>query len=192
MSGLPVVLDVEGRLCVVIGGGRAGSLKAQALVAAGADLRVIDPGPLDPAPLDHARIDHRRRRWRAGDGDGAFLVVIATDDEAVNEAAAADAERQGALVLRADLPERGSVRFPAVLRAGRVTVAIDTDGASPTLAAWLRDRIADRSQGWAELADWATANRPVTTEQLARHHENMTGENLADKNLAGERAGAES
>ncbi len=41
----------------------------------------------------------------------------------------------------ADDPAACSVVLPAVARRGAVAVAISTDGTSPALASWLRDRV---------------------------------------------------
>lgn len=171
MSGLPVVLELEGRRCLVIGGGAGGRRKIETLLRAGASLVLITPeaGP-------YPGVTHLRRRWQPGDGKGFLLVVTATGDPEVDEAAATDAHAHGALVLRADHPERGDLRFPAVHRSGRVTVAVDTGGADPTLAAALRDRIARVEAGkWAELARWASENRPVSPAEARRRIDEVTG-----------------
>lgn len=177
MSGLPIVLDTGALHCVLVGCGGAGGRKLTSLLESGASVTVIDPHGIDSLPDLHVvhtagdRSTILRRRWRIGDSDGARLVVIATDDPAVNAAAADEARRAGSIVLRCDRPADGDLRLPAVHRRGRVTVAIDTDGASPTLSAYLRDEIALATHGWDELADWAAANRPITIDDLARHHD---------------------
>jgi siroheme synthase-like protein len=45
------------------------------------------------------------------------------------------------LVNSADGDRPGTVQLPAVIRRGRVTVAVATGGASPALAKWLSERI---------------------------------------------------
>lgn len=176
MNGLPIVLDMSGRHCVIIGAGRAGARKLTSVIESGASVTVIDPIGNDSIARDHVahsvgdRVQFWRRRWQKGDAADAFVVVIATDDPQVNEAAAIDAKQSGSLILRCDLPDAGDFRLPAVHRVGRVTLAVDTAGASPTLAAYLRDTAATITPGWAELADWAVVHRPVTSSDLAREH----------------------
>lgn len=161
---LPILLDVVSCHCVVIGGGKAGRLKAAALLAAGAIVTVIDP---KSAQIDGVK--QAVRKWQPGDSADSVITVIATDDPSINEAAAVDAAFHHSLVLRADRAEVGQIRFPAVHRRDDVTVTVDTTGASPTLAAYLRDKIAEQTKHWGTLADWARIHRPVTREEIAEH-----------------------
>ena len=81
--GYPVMLELSGRRCVVIGADAVREGKVEAMIAAGADdVLVVASGPADA--LDGlARIDGvavERRSWRAADLNGAFLVVAASRD----------------------------------------------------------------------------------------------------------------
>lgn len=99
---------------------------------------------IDPAPgaVPEAVGVHRvRRPFEADDVMGAWLVVAATGDEAVNEAVASAAERAGAWVTRADRPDGGGLAFAATMERGPVQIGVSTAGLSPSLARWIRDRI---------------------------------------------------
>lgn len=191
MSGLPVVLDVTGRRCVVVGAGVGGARKVTALLLAGASVTVIDPA-LSPAVAPPWIADHdgnapappvdvtvKARPWRSGDTDGALVVVIATDDPATNEAAAAEAQAGGSLVLRADRPAAGDLRLPAVERVAGLTVAVDSGGAAPAVAAVARTELttALRAEGerWDELGRWAAERRPVAAADVAARLAEMRG-----------------
>jgi precorrin-2 dehydrogenase / sirohydrochlorin ferrochelatase len=168
MSGLPVVLDVDRRPCLVVGAGRAARWKLAALVAAAAPVTVIAPR-LGDGVVPGTGVTVHRRAVRPGDTEGFGLVVVATDDAAVNAAVAAEAAGHGALVLRAD-GAPGDVRLPAVHRVGQLSIAVDTGGSSPALARWVRDRLAAGiPPHWAELARWAAVNRPRTADEIDRH-----------------------
>ena len=83
------------------------------------------------------------------------LVVAATDDEAVNEAAETAALETGALVNRTDVSgarDPGSVVVPATVDDDPVRVAISTGGQSPALAKALRQRIESAIDGAGEMA----------------------------------------
>lgn len=131
-------VDVSDRLVVVVGCGQAGLEKVDRLLVAGARVCVVDPAPV--AGLDE-RVEHEARRFRPDDVVGAWLVVAATGDPAVDDVVQRAADASGVWVVRADRRDGGGVSFAATLDRGRVTIGVATGGASPTLARWLRDRI---------------------------------------------------
>ena len=137
----PVVLDLTGRPCLVVGGGAIALRKVSALVEAGARVTVVSPS-LTPAVLrlaTEAPLRWRPREYAAGDAAGFVLVMVATDDRAVNAAVAAECRERGIWVNCADDPARCDFILPSVLRRGAVTVAVSTGGRSPTLARLLRE-----------------------------------------------------
>jgi siroheme synthase-like protein len=87
-------------------------------------------------------VEVERRPYRHGEAGRFDLVVTATGDPVVDGSVVADARAAGVPVASATGDTPGTLRLPAVLHRGRVTVAVSTGGASPALAVWLRDRIA--------------------------------------------------
>lgn len=140
MTGLPLLLDLTGRLVVVVGGGRVGLRRSRALAAAGARVLVIAPSPL--AELAELPVAVEQRPYADGDLAEAWLAVAATDDAEVNAAVAAEADARRIFCVRADRAAGGSARTPAVLRRGAVTVAVNADG-DPVRAAELRNVLAN-------------------------------------------------
>ena len=143
MSGFayPIVVDLTGRPCLVIGGGAVALRKVAGLVEAGARVTVLSPW-LTPALLRlaaEAPLRWRPREYAQGDAAGFTLVMVATDDRAVNAAVAAECRERGIWVNCADDPARCDFILPSVLRRGAVTVAVSTGGRSPTLARLLRE-----------------------------------------------------
>ena len=84
MTMYPVMLQVAGRRCLVVGGGRVALRKVEGLLGAGADVTVIAP-EVD-ARIDALDVAVERRPYRRGDVAGFRLVITATDDAAVNAA----------------------------------------------------------------------------------------------------------
>lgn len=138
----PVVLRLDGRLCVVVGGGAVALRKARGLLAAGARLRVVAPAIL-PELATNPSLEILPRPFVAADLDGAVLVFAATNDRLVNAEVAACARSRGIPVNCADAPEESDFHLPAVLQRGPLTVAVSSGGESPALAAALRDRLAE-------------------------------------------------
>ncbi len=142
MTGFPLLLDLTDRRAVVVGAGPVGCRRALALHAAGAQVVVIAPAvDAASAVAVDAAATVLRRPFRAGDLDGAWLVVAATDDAGVNAAVAAAAQQRQVFCVRSDDAPGGTARVPAVARAGEVTVAVN-GGDDPRRAAILRDAIA--------------------------------------------------
>ncbi|BCR03500.1 siroheme synthase [Desulfuromonas versatilis] len=159
MPDYPVSLNLEGRLCLVVGGGPVGLRKARGLLAAGARVRLVAPQLRSMEQLP-AGIDLCRRPFAATDLEGAQLVFAATDDRETNETVAREAQRRGILVNRADTPGGGDFALPALLRRGKLTVAVTTAGHSPSLAAAVRDLLADTlGPEWGTLLEITGALR---------------------------------
>jgi precorrin-2 dehydrogenase / sirohydrochlorin ferrochelatase len=141
---LVVALDLGGQVAVVVGGGGVAERKVATLLEAGARVRVVSPAlsPVLQARWQQGAIEWLARRYEAGDQAGAFLAVACTGVQAVDAAVAAEAYRAGRLVCVSGEPGLGNVQFTAEVHRGPVTVAVSTGGASPALAARMRDEIA--------------------------------------------------
>jgi precorrin-2 dehydrogenase/sirohydrochlorin ferrochelatase len=146
----PIFLNLRGRRCIVVGGGKVAERKVRALLRAGASVRVVSPD-LTPRLAQLAakkRIDVTlRRSYRKGDLKGQarnsvpLLVFSATNDPAVQQAVRREAEAIGALVNIADDREHSTFLVPASFARGDLQVAVSTSGASPALARNLRRRL---------------------------------------------------
>jgi precorrin-2 dehydrogenase len=142
----PVMLDLAGRPCLVVGGGPVAERKIDGLLAANARVIVVSPS-LTPALLTlaaEARLHWRPREYAAGDAAGFALVMVAASDASVSEAIAAECRAQGVWINCADDPERCDFILPSVFRRGALTVAVSTGGVSPTMARLVREELEAR------------------------------------------------
>jgi precorrin-2 dehydrogenase len=137
----PVNLVVDGRPCLVVGGGRVATGKVRGLREAGALVTVIAP-EIEPAIAGLDGVAIERRAYRRGDVAGYWFVVAATGDPQVNQSVYDDGEAAGVWVNAADDPARCSAILPARIRQGRLMVTISTGGHSPAVASWLKERLA--------------------------------------------------
>jgi precorrin-2 dehydrogenase/sirohydrochlorin ferrochelatase len=162
MGYYPVLVELAGRTCVVIGGGTVGERKVDGLVAAGAEVLVVSPDltPTLRVLRDGGLIRHVARAYQPGDLAGAALAFTALDDRAVTAAVAEEARARGVWLNAADDPASCSFILPAVLRRGVLTVAVASGGASPALTRALRDHL-ETALGpeWATLAELAAEAR---------------------------------
>lgn len=136
----PVELKVAGRRVLVVGGGSIAAWRAKSLVVAGARVRVVS---LEFVP-ELQQLQGAERVVAAYSSEmicWAQLVFACTDDRQVSTRIAEDAQAAGVLCNAADDPDACDFLMPAILRRGALTVAVGTDGASPMLAARLRDSL---------------------------------------------------
>jgi precorrin-2 dehydrogenase / sirohydrochlorin ferrochelatase len=170
-------LRLEGRRCVVVGGGEVGLEKVEGLLVCGAAVTLVAPAAHSQLErlADERSIVWQRREYRLSDLEGAFLVVAATGDSEVNIAVAEDAEARAMLVNVVDVPPLCNFILPAIVRSGPLAIAISTAGASPALAKRMKREIAEQfGDHYARLAvllndarGWAKATLPTFQERKA-------------------------
>jgi len=153
VSDFPIALHGERLTAVVIGGGSVGTRKALALVAAGAQVRVVAlQVTLELEAAERARqVTIVRESYGAEHLGRSTLVVAATDSREVNARIALDAHSAGKLVNITDYPDEGNFHTMALHRSGDVTIAVSAGGV-PGAAARIRDAIAERFDGRYERA----------------------------------------
>ena len=139
----PVMLHVQGRRCIVVGGGEIALRRVKTLMEHDARVEVVSP-ELCPELSQLAAtgaVKSTLRDYEIGDLEGAFLVVAATADGATNRQVADEAMKRGVLVNVVDTPELCNFIIPSCLRRGAVTVAVSTGGKSPALARRIRTEL---------------------------------------------------
>src|SRR5580765_9089758 len=152
-------LDLAGRSCLVVGGGKVGLEKAKGLLDCGAVVTVVAP-QIEPE-LQQLPVRWRRKRYETEDLAGNTLVVAATPVRSVNHRIFRDAEERSMLVNVVDTPELCSFILPAVYRRDPIALAVSTGGASPALAKRLRDDLGERiEERHVELANRLRELRP--------------------------------
>jgi precorrin-2 dehydrogenase/sirohydrochlorin ferrochelatase len=146
MSFYPICLDLEGKQCVVVGGGRVAERKVLGLLSCSAQVTVISPELTEELLHQHAdgRIQWIEREYRQGDLEKAMLVIAATDDEETQKQIYEEAATSNLLLNVADVPQRCNFILPATVRRGDLTIAISTSGKSPALARKLRMELEKR------------------------------------------------
>jgi len=139
----PVGLVVDGRRCLVVGGGRIAARKVEGLRSCGAIVHVVAPSVSDEIKA-MTGVTYDERPYERADLDAMRLVITATGDPAVDQQIFDECEAAGIWCNSADDPDRCTFTLPATLRHGPLLVTVSTGGHSPALATWLRDRIRDR------------------------------------------------
>jgi len=139
----PVGLKLEGKKCVVIGGGRVAERKVSSLLSCGARVRVISPALTSRLSrlIKKGKIEYRKRNYQPRDLSGALLAIAATDDEEMNSRISSQAGKRGVLVNVVDSPGECTFIVPSSLKRGALTINISTDGVSPALSRNIRRQL---------------------------------------------------
>ena len=136
----PLFLDIGGRVCVVVGGGRVAERKVRGLLRSHGQVKVVSPEVtkgLEKLERE-GRIAVVRKSFEARDLDGAFLVFAATGRKDVNETVKAEAEKRRILVNVVDDPLLCDFFVPSTVRRRALTIAISTSGTSPLASKMIR------------------------------------------------------
>jgi uroporphyrin-III C-methyltransferase/precorrin-2 dehydrogenase/sirohydrochlorin ferrochelatase len=200
MSHFPIVLKVEGRRALVVGGGKQAARKAELLLDAGAEVAVIAPRLEE----DFARLSKNPRLRHLGAAldaevlDGCVLAIGASEaDESLNQRLYALATEQKVPVNVVDRPELCSFTMPAVVNRAPLMIAISTGGQAPILARILRARFETLlPAAYGRLTVFAGAQRDRVKNALPeptlrrRFWERVVLGPVAERIFAGEEAAA--
>lgn len=151
----PILLNIQGKKCLVVGGGEVALRKAQMLVEHGANVEIVSPTfcPELNQLVKDGTIQAIHRDYETEDLNDAFLAVAATDDIKTNEKVATEARKIGILVNVVDKPDISDFIVPSYFRRGDIIVAVSTSGRSPALARKIRGELErDFKAEYAQLA----------------------------------------
>jgi precorrin-2 dehydrogenase / sirohydrochlorin ferrochelatase len=169
LSYYPIFLNLQGKRCLVVGGGEVASRKVQGLLEAGAGVVVVSPALTEPllALAQQGAIQHAARPFQDNDVAGCALVIGATNQPAVNDAVCQAARQRGIWVNIVDTPAACDFIAPAIVRRGALQIAISTAGNSPTLAQRIRAQL-EQTYGpeYAELLAWLGQERERIRRQV--------------------------
>ncbi|GAB3929836.1 hypothetical protein GCM10011575_28080 [Microlunatus endophyticus] len=145
MSAVPAYLSglrLSGRRVVVVGAGRVAARRLGPLLEAGALITVIAPeatGPIIELATSDA-LTWLPRRYADGDLDGAWYVLVATDDHDCNKRVSVEAERRRIFCVRSDDRHAATAWTPASGTVGDVQLGV-LAGGDHTRSRLLRDQL---------------------------------------------------
>lgn len=164
MNYYPAFLNLASKKIIVIGGGTVAERKVLQLMKADADtITVISPSITKRLlkEKEKKRIIHLCRPYRKKDLTGAFLVIAATDEPALNTQITQDAP---CLINVVDVPALCNFIVPSTIKKGPLHIAISTSGVSPAFARTLR-RDLERLYG-ADVSAYLTFLKTIRTKVL--------------------------
>ncbi|MDP2806072.1 MAG: siroheme synthase CysG [Gallionellaceae bacterium] len=197
MDYLPIFAKVNGRLCLVVGGGDVAKRKSGVLLEAGANVRLVAP-EIDPALMDKPGITPIVAKFEPKYLDDVMLVIAATNDREVNKQISAIAQSRNIPVNVVDDPELCSFIMPAIMDRSPLMVAFSSGGASPVLTRMMRGKLETViPQNYSRLASFAEKFRELVKQKVSNPEkrrifwEGVLGGVLAEKVLTGDESGGE-
>lgn len=166
MAYFPFFMDLSGRRGLVAGGGPVALRKIQKLLPYGPSITVA-AGRISPEIAAIPGLELVREDFSPALLEGRFFVIAATDNRTLNREIAALCAVQGILVNAVDDREACTFLFPALAKRGDLSVGVSTGGASPSGAAWVRDRIEGiLPERFGELLAFLDEKRQVVKDAL--------------------------
>jgi precorrin-2 dehydrogenase/sirohydrochlorin ferrochelatase len=196
------MLNVAGKLAVVVGSGLGAIRAANSLVAHGADVVIIAPEVTDDLLQMEAQgeLSVEVRQYKRGDLDSAFVAIAASGSAEIDQAVATEAREGGVLVNIAGDAAASDFIVPSVVRRGALQIAVTTAGGAPSVAREVRRGIAtEYGSEWeaytrlvTELRTLAIARTGLTDAQLVPLFAAVADSDLRARLAQGERVTAES
>ncbi len=139
----PVLLDIRGKKCIVIGGGTVAERKVTSLLNAHAKVSVVSPeltGTLSKMAVEK-KIYYIDDNFKEEYFEGAFLIIGATDNPETNLRIFRAATNKNILVNIVDSPDECNFIVPSVVEQGDLLIAVSTGGKSPAFAKKIRKEL---------------------------------------------------
>lgn len=167
----PMMMSVEDKSCLVVGGGAVGERRAGGLLDAGASVLLVCPEIVSLRLREWKEagaIRHLPKSFSPEDLDGAALVIAATGSAAVNDWICDEAAKRGIPANSATDAGKCSFIVPAVVRRGGLVLSVSASGAGPALSARIASELKARyGPEYAELTSRLGAVRKVVQAEVA-------------------------
>ncbi len=145
MAYFPFMIDLEKKRCVIAGAGKVAVRKAEQMIEFGADVTVVAPDIcVQMRTLFEGKKNQMcliQRKITKEDIVSADVVIMATNQPAVNEEMAAFCKEQRILVNVVDVKKDCGFYFPAIIKEEDVVISVSTGGCSPLLASGIKKEI---------------------------------------------------
>ena len=144
----PVFLKLENLRLLIIGGGKVGLEKLNAVLHNSPATKITMVAikfaeATRNAVMHHSTVKLIERAYETSDLSEADVIIIAVDDAFTSEQIRNDAHRKGKLVNVADKPELCDFYMGSIVKKGNLKIAISTNGKSPTIAKRLKETFND-------------------------------------------------
>ena len=177
MKYFPFFFNLNKKNVLLIGGGDVAERKVDLLVNVNANITIVSPDFTDYikdlSVKNNITLINKKYSDNVLDPKKFQFVIVATDDEKLNETIAHDTNKKNIFVNVVDKPKLCDFIFPSLLERGPITVAVSTGGSSPVLARMLRTKLETMIPGaYGRLAKIVSDNRISVREKMRNSKSN--------------------
>ncbi len=143
MNYFPLMMNIDYKKVVIVGGGNVARQKVQALLPTKAMITVVSPEVVDSLQhyIAEGKVTWKQKQFEPVDLDDAVLIFAVTNETEVNDAVE-EAAQHWQLLNRADAKGRMDFMNPAVVRRDELVLTVSTSGASPALTRKIKHDLA--------------------------------------------------
>lgn len=144
MSYLPLFIDVTGKKCLVVGGGKVASRKLIPILSTNMIVTLISPDIIDEihqASNEHKNLKIIKRKFNSEDIEDQFLIVAATNDTKINKEIAKISKENNILINMAEDSISGNTLIPSVVDRDPIKIAVSSGAASPILTRLVKTKL---------------------------------------------------
>ncbi|MBG9451188.1 siroheme synthase [Cytobacillus firmus] len=185
MNYFPLLMNLDYKKVVIVGGGHVARQKAEALLSTKAQVTVISPEVTEKLQqyIHEGLLTWKEKSFEPADLDDAALIFAVTNDEEVNNAVE-EAAQHWQLLSRADAKGRVDFINPAVVRRGEFVLTVSTSGASPGLTRKVKSELAEQyGEHYAQYVSFLKEARQRILEKFTGNEKKQLLAELLDPQL---------
>lgn len=139
----PIHVNIEGKKCLVIGGGKTATRKVSTLLRFGGKVVIVSPMATQRIEglSKKKKVLWHKRVFKVTDLNRAFLVFCATNREELNKRISKEARKRGVIVNVVDSLKDCDFISPSLVERGHLKISISTEGMAPLLSRRIREEL---------------------------------------------------
>ncbi|NUH84155.1 siroheme synthase [Bacillus firmus] len=185
MNYFPLLMNLDYKKVVIVGGGHVARQKAEALLPTKAQVTVISPVVTEKLQqyIHEGLLTWKEKSFEPADLDDAALIFAVTNDEEVNNAVE-EAAQHWQLLSRADAKGRVDFINPAVVRRGEFVLTVSTSGGSPGLTRKVKGELEEQyGEHYAQYVSFLKEARQRILEKFTGNEKKQLLAELLDPQL---------
>ena len=193
----PIHVNIEGRKCLVVGGGKTAERKVKTLLRYGGKVVVVSPAATERIKSfsQKNKILWHERTYKVSDLNRAFLVISATDSESLNKEIGKETRKRGILINVVDSLEDCDFISPSLVERGHLRLSISTEGLAPLLSKKIRQDLEKKfgkeyrqyTQLIAKVRRAILKNKKYSEKEKRKKLDHLLSLNIIDKLKRGEK-----